>query len=588
MTSPEQRLDSLEQRIRRLEQRFTAPAPAAAAAPAHAQQPAMQAVPQHAPEPPQYEREDFGFEGQGFDLARLLTARTLAWVGGLVILAGLALLFAMAIDRGWITVEMRVLSGAVLSGLLLVAASALRTRYGNMEAALAAGATGIAGLFAADVAAGSTYGLISDPTAIVFALLIAVIAVGMALSWDHEAIGCLGLAGAVTAPLVFLEDVSAGNLEIVALVLAAAVVLSLAKRWNFAVSIVATVGITEAGAWIAEHSDQTAPVLGFAVLFASLVTIAGLGFQLLNRDEPLALHAAALLLSGAGLATQALVMVSDGELSGIPGEGLALIGLASVYLLGSICLRVQPLASLRDLRTILWGVALVLFASALPVLFEGLALVSAFAGTGLLIALVGRRLDEPRLLLAGVGYVGIAVGNAFVEAPPYHLFDEGSQPNQLHPAHGTEAIRFGPEILAVLAAVVGAAGIAALSRKELRMWAGWTAAGLAIYAASLGVLWAFNATVDPGQTGESVFQSAQTTVSILWGTIGFSVLIVGLRRKIAMLRTAGFLLFGVALSKLVLYDLTVLTAMARVVSFLVLGLVLLAAAALHQRLAEDA
>ena len=56
------------------------------------------------------------------------------------------------------------------------------------------------------------------------------------------------------------------------------------------------------------------------------------------------------------------------------------------------------------------------------------------------------------------------------------------------------------------------------------------------------------------------------------------------RRRERRLRLAGFGLLGLALGKVFLYDLATLTALARVASFLALGLLLLAGAFAWQRI----
>ena len=63
-----------------------------------------------------------------------------------------------------------------------------------------------------------------------------------------------------------------------------------------------------------------------------------------------------------------------------------------------------------------------------------------------------------------------------------------------------------------------------------------------------------------------------------------AALIAGLVRDLPALRTGALVLVGIALAKVFLYDLATLTAMARVASFLALGLLLLAGAFAWQRI----
>jgi uncharacterized membrane protein len=68
------------------------------------------------------------------DLEQLLGGRVLAWVGGVAILAGLALLFALAVSRGWIGEGARTAIGFVLSAGLVALGAWLHGRRVRLPA----------------------------------------------------------------------------------------------------------------------------------------------------------------------------------------------------------------------------------------------------------------------------------------------------------------------------------------------------------------------------------------------------------------------------------------------------------------------
>ena len=88
-------------------------------------------------------------------------ARTLAWAGGIATALGVALLFVLAASRGWVTPEMRVGLGVLVSLGLLGAAFDLDRRGWRADAILSAGGAGIAGLYATLWASISMYHFIS-------------------------------------------------------------------------------------------------------------------------------------------------------------------------------------------------------------------------------------------------------------------------------------------------------------------------------------------------------------------------------------------------------------------------------------------
>src|SRR4051812_14398757 len=131
------------------------------------------------------------------DLEDLLGGRVLAWVGGVAVLAGLAFLLTIAISRGWIGEGARTALAGGLSLALLATGIVLR---GRVEAALAAAAVGIAGGFGTLVVAGNVYDLVPVAAALAGAFATGALATALAIRWRAQAIGWLGLLGALLAP----------------------------------------------------------------------------------------------------------------------------------------------------------------------------------------------------------------------------------------------------------------------------------------------------------------------------------------------------------------------------------------------------
>jgi len=72
-------------------------------------------------------------------------------------------------------------------------------------------------------------------------------------------------------------------------------------------------------------------------------------------------------------------------------------------------------------------------------------------------------------------------------------------------------------------------------------------------------------------------------VSVSWVLIGLALVVLSLRSGRKAVRAVGIALLFAALAKLFLYDLTFLPGMARAISFIITGSVLLVAALLLQR-----
>ena len=110
----------------------------------------------------------------------------------------------------------------------------------------------------------------------------------------------------------------------------------------------------------------------------------------------------------------------------------------------------------------------------------------------------------------------------------------------------------------------------------------WAAAILSIFACSLAIL-ELAQTVSSG-TLQTDFERGHVALSAFWGVVGLALLYLGLVRRSRALRLAGFVTFGVTVGKIFLYDLATLSAMARALSFLGVGVVLLLGGFFYQRL----
>src|SRR5439155_11546031 len=220
----------------------------------------------------------------------------------------------------------------------------------------------------------------------------------------------------------------------------------------------------------------------------------------------------------------------------------------------------------RNLASTLGLACLVLAVPASAELLSGTWLVLAWSAAAAALAVAARA--ERRLELATIAYLALALGHALVfEAAPTDVFVA-----HRHPGAGAPAIVL--VILGVLAF--------ARTRTRWRIPALWACGALAMYAATLGILEGFE-TIGGGL--DTAFQRGHTAVSALWGVVGLALLYVGLTRRVRALQLGGFALFGISLAKVFLYDLAFLSSVARALSFLAVGAVLLVGGFFYQRLA---
>jgi hypothetical protein len=238
---------------------------AAQVGPAAPERPAAPPLPPRPPKPPRPTTREW------LERYDLLGARGLALAGGTVMLLGVVFLFVLAVNRGWVGPSARVAIGAMVSLLLIGAGLVLERRYGLLDAAVAAVATGIAGGYATLAAATILYDMAPTWAALLVATAIAAGASVIAVAWKAELIGILGLLGALSAPALVAVDegLTAPGTAFALLVFAGAASAAVWMRWRWLLALAAVdvtmqllvlAGATEPGDTFAVVVEYTAAV----------------------------------------------------------------------------------------------------------------------------------------------------------------------------------------------------------------------------------------------------------------------------------------------------------------------------------------
>ncbi len=570
LESSEQQLADLKRRLERMERRVF---PSAAREPRPQQaSTARPAVTYAQPVPPQ---PDPGPSQRG--LEEILGGRVLAWVGGVAILLGIVFLLGIAIDHGWIDEPMRTVLGLLGSTSLLLAGVWLYERKGRTEAALAAVASALSGLYTTVLVGTQIYDLIPAEFGLACAGLVGIVGVALAVRWESMLVAAIGILGALLAPVLVGSGTSGLSLAFMAIALAAAVGVLLWQRWNELSLGAFLISAPQLLLWFTDNYDERLLLsLGVLVGFWALYVVAAIGYELRPRtpDEPpvaswLLLLANVLLIAGAGYFGL--------EQTGHPNAAIAwLLGLAAIHiLLGAFALRQ---AINREIGSLLVAVGLGLSAFGFANALDGPTLVIGWAIQAVAFAYLATRASRApqafgsnaeRLLIAAGTYLGLALGHVLIfEAPP-------------------TAILEGVDDLAPALVGLGACSAAALyGRFALRDFDPRVAqvcevvsAVALVYLASVAII----DTVGATDSGDSR-QAGQVLLSAFWALTGLGAIVYGLLRDIRRFRLGGLALLALAVAKVYTYDLAELEELSRVLSFIALGLLLLVGAFAYQRI----
>jgi uncharacterized membrane protein len=512
-----------------------------------------------------------------FDFEAVFGGRVLAWIGGLAILFGAVLFLGMAISRGWLDEETRTIIAAAISLAALLGGVWLDERRGRTEAARALVASAISGLYATIVVATQAYSLISPQLGLALGAAVAAIGFLIAVHRRSAIVAAVGSLGALASPVTLGVGTSGLSIAFVAMALAATVAILVWQRWDWLALGAFLVSAPQLGAWIAEdgrdHLGLAIAVLaGFWLLYAG----AALGYELRRRaGEALPIASWLLLLGGCIV----FVGFGYGTLQGTDHHAAAVVLLfafaALQVALGVLAIRLRVH---RELGSLLIGLGIAITAFGLGAAFHGPALVVAWAAAGAALAALGSRLDsapEPalssaeRLPAAGAGFLVLAIGHTLLhEAPPAALFE--GVPSLAH-------------ALVALGACAGAAfALAGCARRvspEGAQAAAFAGAALLVYLGSVAIV----DTVGVDVSG-ATRQAGQAWLSAFWTVTGLAAVVVGLVRRRPEVRLGGLALLGVAIVKVWTYDLSELDALARVLSFVGLGALLLVGAYAYARI----
>jgi len=399
-------------------------------------------------------------------------------------------------------------------------------------------------------------------------------------------VGSVGILGALAAPILVGTASEGGSIAFVAVALAAGVGVLLWQRWDwlalgaFAISapqLIAWIGVSQFITLEGEvvPTDQSVPLVlavlaGFWILYAA----AAFGYELRSRGEERLPVSSWLLLLGASV-----FVVGTGAVVIGGGSSLALdawiFGFAAVHLLlGGAAIR---FGVHREIGSLLTGGGIGLAAFGVANAFDGPMLVAAWAAAAAALSYLSTRVeaapapalsDARRLLLTACGFLGLAIVHVLAVEAPLAALAEG-------------VADLGSALVAIASCALAALACWHFGRqvdRRIATAAGFVAAIGSVYLGSVLII----DTIGADASGEAR-EIGQSWLSAFWAAAGLGAVIVGMVRRSLNVRLGGLALLALVIGKVWTYDLAELEELARALSFVALGLLLLVGAFAYQR-----
>jgi uncharacterized membrane protein len=506
------------------------------------------------------------------DVETIIAGRWLYYVGILALAFAVTFFLKYAFDNNWIGPAGRVAIG------LLVGSALFPLSHWILGRGFKYFSEGIAGLGAAILylsiwAGWHYYHLFVQSTAFALMIVVTVATVAVALGRNSERIAVLALVGGALTPSL----VSTGRNEEVALFTYLAVlgagmlVVAWRKDWKSLPPILFISILIYFWGWYDEFynaSELWTTILfatGFFVLFGTLPAIRS------TREGELPVTEIVLVLGNAFQFLIALRLMLWPQYRW--GLTLAALALSAVHLLAERALPSKQSRAKQLARSLYAGLALLFATVAIPIRLDGHWITIAWAIEGTVLVAGGFRIASQALRISGLVMFAIVAARLFmfpVEAGPVFLLNA----------------RF--LTLAVCAASFFAAyWIAQSSPVVLNETESKIYIALAI-AASLCFLVAISWDVwdvvgRMPSLGIDRGRAQELALSVLWLVYSLVLMVPGAIRKSAVMRWQALALLGVTVVKVFFFDLSFLTGFYRIVSFFVLGLLLLLVSFFYQR-----
>jgi uncharacterized membrane protein len=589
-----QRLFALEQRIKSLESRpAAAPSIPAREAPVVAQvappvpsAPLAQApsvTPQAAPPvasspsvsrpagPPLRGGAAPAAVGQGIDLENLIAGRWMNYVGILALLFAVAFFIKYAFDNNWVGPRGRVAIGLLL-GTLMIPWSDYLLRRGYKYFSEGIAGLGAATLYLSVWSGLHYYKLFAQSAAFAGMIVITAAMVAVAVGRNSQRIVWLALAGGMLTPLLVRtgKDQQVVLFTYLAVLSAGMLLLARVRNWPALSPLCFLAAQVYFWGWYATFYEprKLLPTALFATLF--FVLFAALPVLRTWREGQIGVMEFLIVLGNALVYLVALRVILWPEHRWT--LTLAALALAAAHLLVTRALPPAKSGERDFVRYLFAGLALTFVTLAIPIRMDGKWITMAWAVEGAVLVWSGLRAKT--VWLRGVGVFLIVVAAFRLAAFPIHadqlLFNGRFATFAVVVASfaccyyfaRSESLELGESEKTVFAVIGVGANVYALWALSLEAW------DLFGRMQTLGI-------------DRSLAQ--QLALSLVWTVYAAALLLAGIRGNSAALRWQGLTLIGLVVVKVFLIDLSSLERFYRIVSFLILGVVLLVISFLYQR-----
>jgi uncharacterized membrane protein len=523
------------------------------------------------------------------DLEARIGSHWLNRIGIAALLIGISYFLKFAFDNNWIGPAGRVTIGLLVGIAVIVWSERFRAK-GYKAFSYSLKAVGIGALYLSVWAAFQVYSLI--PSGAAFVMMLAVTAATAFMAWTQDAplLAAFALTGGFTTPLLLStgQNREVALFAYVALLDLGALFLVVFKPWRrlLVMSYVGTL-LLYVGWYSSFYTrSQLNPTLSFATLFFAIFAIAPLVTLQPEGEAPLfaAIPAVLAFVNAVVYFLQAYAMFEEVDKTDMAWFALALAAIY-IFLSRQVQSRKITRAATQTLHFLHLAVALGFITVAIPIRLDAHWItIGWFVEAGVLLwvadriksellnlfALAALVLGVVRLLLIDDFYVTQLIFN--LRMATYTVAVAVLAAVAWYASRRSDDK--GRAVAAVAVVALNALALIALSREVTDY-----------YARQMTALQPARGQWIPAYSSEwrRLRIEEEFTYSALWMAYGAMLMVVGFFRRSAFVRWQALLLIAVTIAKVFIYDVSQLDRGYRIVSFIVLGVLLLAISFVYQR-----
>jgi uncharacterized membrane protein len=505
------------------------------------------------------------------DLETLIGGRWLNRIGIVAIIGAVTFFLKYAFDNNWIGPSGRVAIGILLGAAMLPWSQWLLKRgYSYFS-------EGIAGLGAAvmylSIWAGCQYYKLFSLDVGFYAMIVVTAGMGaVALGRNSQRIALLSLFGGFLTPILVSEGKDAQVVLFTYLLILGAglLVIELRRDWRWLTPISFLLSQFYFWGWYSEfyRPDKLERTVIFASLFfflyAALPVIRVVRFSGLRELDVLVVLANSFAYLGA-----LYVMLWPKDRWPLT---LMVLALSAAHVVVARLVPPPKTGESPLARLLFAGLALTFATLAIPIRLDGKWITLAFAVEGAILVWTGFRSMTGLLRAGGYFLLALAAARLLIFPLPAQQFLF----NQRFAAYAVLIICFGVVVYA--------------AREQASFVSGEELSALGVFAVAINVFALIALSLElwdhfgsHAGLGIDSGLAQHLALSLLWTAYASVLIAVGVKRESALLRWQALVLFGLVVVKVFIYDSSFLERFYRIVSFFILGLVLLVVSFLYQR-----